>query len=114
MAATPTVMAALSTFCCGGGVWWGGVAGGGLFSRFRSRLAAQPGPVLGGLFDDAGGLSSEQRHALFCPEHVELAIGDHPGFRIGLVFFSTRDIDCTIPVELRRVMIRIGNEESTM
>jgi hypothetical protein len=38
-------------------------------------------PVLAGFFDNAGGLLLEHRHPLFCREHVELAVGDRPGFR---------------------------------
>ena len=64
--------------------------------------------------DDTRGLLLEDRDAFLPSEHVELAVGNHPSLRIGLVLPAARDIDCAIAVELRRIAIGIGDEQPAM
>src|SRR6266478_1573183 len=91
--------------------------GKGWVRAFSVRLlwvAAQLCPIVGRLFDDTSGLRAKHGNRILRPENVELAVSDYPSLRISFILCPARQGDRAKTLELRCIVVGIGNESGAM
>src|SRR5205085_10992124 len=87
-----------------------GAEEGRAISNGSSGGAVQFRPMFGRVLHNARRLASKYRHAFLPAEDVQLAVGDHPGLRIRLIFLAARDSDRAKSAELRCIAVGIASE----